>query len=587
MPVSLTDLNILTLDCQTSGANPQKGHLLEIGWVKTRAAASQNRQNAQPEAYLIKLPTGEDIPRSVTRITGISPADLAEANSPQEIWQKLTDAAHRAAAANRSSVCPAVIHFSRFEEPFLRDLHANSHPQSPFPFQFICTHEIAKRLFPGLPRRGLRAIAGYFGHSMSVFRRSADHAVATAFIWKNLVAVLKNNCRIITLAQLLEWLQSSTPGKGSRRIYPMNSEVRQMLPEQPGIYRMLRANGDLLYIGKAKSLKHRVNSYFRQTGSAGEHILEMLTQAYDLDFTLTGSALEAAILENDQIKHHSPPYNVALRKQQRQLVFCSKDLKHHSTTTDDVHPIGPLPSGNLIDAMAAFAVLMDAGMGDRIHGFSDLAYRLLSLPEEYAPDADCLRQGVAMFHQRHRTILHSNSTLRTLTQLGARLWREHLELLEFAEAHAGELEQQDPRPADATEDHAWTPEDVADTIQSIIRRAAHLIRRARWLCLLSQSSLAWESPHVDDHHKILIIFKDGASVHRKKLKTQERPPLPPGYATPFQKRRKSFDLRTYDRLRVVTTELRRLISENRRIELCLGPTTILGPKELGKALRWV
>jgi DNA polymerase-3 subunit epsilon len=587
MPVSLTDLNILALDCQTTGANPKKDHLLEIGWVKARAAVIENPQELRPEAHLVKLPAGDDIPRPVTRITGISVQDLSIAKPAQKTWQKLLVAARQIASDNQATVCPAVVHFARFEEPFIRELHANNHQQIAFPFEFICTHEIAIRLLAGLPRRGLRAIAGYFGHPLPEYRRSADHAIATAFIWKNLVDLLKNERRIITLEQLTEWLQSSTPQTGLRRIYPMAPEARRRLPEQPGIYRMLRANGDLLYIGKAKSLKQRVNSYFRQKGSPGEHILEMLTQAYDLDFTLTGSALEAAILENDEIKKYSPPYNVALRRRQRQLVFCSKDLKQHATTADDVHPIGPLPCGKFIDALAAFATLREAEMSHQISGFSDLAYCLLGLPGEYAPDADCLREGVSMFHQRHRSLLRNNSTLRAVTALGARLWRERLEYLELVEPDENEKAEENPQQAEIAEEHGWAPEDVADTIEGVIRRAAYMMRRARWLCLLSQSSLAWKSPRVDDHHKIVLIFKDGVIDDRKMLNIRQKPPSPPGYATSIRDRKRCIDLITYDRLRVLTTELRRLVSEERDIELCRGPTAILGCKELEKALRWV
>ena len=66
-------------------------------------------------------------------------------------------------------------------------------------------------------------------------------------------------------------------------------------------------------------------------------------------------------------------------------------------------------------------------MRHQIDGFSDLAYCLLGLPEEYAPDADCLREGVSMFHQRHRSLLRNNSTLRAVTALVARLLRERLD----------------------------------------------------------------------------------------------------------------------------------------------------------------
>ena len=133
----------------------------------------------------------------------------------------------------------------------------------------------------------------------------------------------------------------------------MNPEIRRLLPARPGIYRMLRANGDLLYIGKATSLKQRVNSYFRQKGAHAEHTLEMLSQAADLRVTRTGSALEAAVLESDEIKRHSPPYNMALQTGQRKLTFCSHDLKKCAATPDSNYCIGPLPEGLTTAAMNA------------------------------------------------------------------------------------------------------------------------------------------------------------------------------------------------------------------------------------------
>ena len=112
---------------------------------------------------------------------------------------------------------------------------------------------------------------------------------------------------------------------------------------------MLRARkGDPLYIGKAKSLKQRVNSYFRQKAPHAEHTLEMLTQARELDFTQTGSALEAAMLESDEIKRRSPPYNIALRRRERELTFSTNDLCRHSAVVEKDFPVGPLPAGKFI-----------------------------------------------------------------------------------------------------------------------------------------------------------------------------------------------------------------------------------------------
>ena len=81
---------------------------------------------------------------------------------------------------------------------------------------------------------------------------------------------------------------------------------------------MLRANGDILYIGKAASLRQRVNSYFQTCRRHAEHTLEMLSQAVGLEVTPTASALEAALLEYGEIKRVCPPYNKALQEGRRQ-----------------------------------------------------------------------------------------------------------------------------------------------------------------------------------------------------------------------------------------------------------------------------
>lgn len=80
----------------------------------------------------------------------------------------------------------------------------------------------------------------------------------------------------------------------------------------PGVYRMLDAGGKVLYVGKARSLKRRVASYFRRVpDSAKTHAL--MTQVAGIEVTLTRTETEALILENELIKHHRPRYNVLLR----------------------------------------------------------------------------------------------------------------------------------------------------------------------------------------------------------------------------------------------------------------------------------
>jgi hypothetical protein len=269
---------------------------------------------------------------------------------------------------------------------------------------------------------------------MPEFKRSADHVVATAFIWEKMIEILNVKLGVYTLDQLCGWLTSTEPAGRSQRIYPMAPEKRLRLPDKPGIYRMLRANGDLLYIGKAKSLKKRVNSYFRPKAPHAEHTLEMLTQAQKLDFTLTGSALEAAIQESDEIKRHSPPYNIALRKRQRQLVFCTKNLSRHARVADEDYTIGPLPDGRFIAAVSAMGHWITDGYRSADQELLSIGCTLMGLPPEYAPGIACLKEGFDIFREDHRDPLKNQSPLRLLTGLGATLWRRRIEAAEAAEA---------------------------------------------------------------------------------------------------------------------------------------------------------
>jgi excinuclease ABC subunit C len=85
------------------------------------------------------------------------------------------------------------------------------------------------------------------------------------------------------------------------------------LPQKPGVYLFKNAQGEVLYVGKAKNLKNRVRTYFQKGQVLEPRISIMIRQAADLDYLVVASETESLILENNFIKQYHPRYNVRLR----------------------------------------------------------------------------------------------------------------------------------------------------------------------------------------------------------------------------------------------------------------------------------
>ena len=91
------------------------------------------------------------------------------------------------------------------------------------------------------------------------------------------------------------------------------TEQLKQLPGVPGVYLMRNADGDILYVGKAASLRHRVRSYFSPGQKLSPKTRRMVARVNDIDFFITSSEQEALILELNLIKQHHPRYNVQLK----------------------------------------------------------------------------------------------------------------------------------------------------------------------------------------------------------------------------------------------------------------------------------
>lgn len=86
-----------------------------------------------------------------------------------------------------------------------------------------------------------------------------------------------------------------------------------LLPDQPGVYKYYDADRTLIYVGKAKSLKKRVSSYFTKSKNVNRKTAKMVREIRTIEFTIVNSEFDALLLENSLIKKNQPKYNILLK----------------------------------------------------------------------------------------------------------------------------------------------------------------------------------------------------------------------------------------------------------------------------------
>lgn len=114
-----------------------------------------------------------------------------------------------------------------------------------------------------------------------------------------------------------------------RMIFDFEEELKK-LPASPGVYLMRDQHDQIIYVGKAISLRNRVRSYFRESTVKSPKIQKMVSLISRFEYIITDSELEALVLENNLIKEHNPKYNTMLKD--------DKTYPYIKVTTQDDYP---------------------------------------------------------------------------------------------------------------------------------------------------------------------------------------------------------------------------------------------------------
>ena len=321
--------HFVVVDLETTGLSPRTSRICEIGAQRVRALELE-------DAFETLVDPRAPLPAAVVSLTGIQPAALRGAPRTELAIRRLLDFTGDAAL---------VAHNARFDLSFL-DREVSQLTGRRIAAPVIDTVWLAKRLLAGRTKRfGLAPLAHFFGVSTTPCHRALPDAQATAEILVALLGLAQER-GARTLADIVE-----LAAPRARRLHVKRSLVAGA-PRRPGVY-VFRGAGELpLYVGRARDLRARLRSYF--AGDRQRPAVEAALGALErVDWTETGSELEAALEELRLLRELRPPANARGMRPDRHLYLLRRDARWSASETPTGQ--GPL-SGRGVVRRAAQAL---------------------------------------------------------------------------------------------------------------------------------------------------------------------------------------------------------------------------------------
>lgn len=351
----IDDASYVVLDVETTGLSAQQHRVIELAMVRLERGKVISRFETliNPEQY---------IPPFIAQYTGITNTMVygkpSFSEALPEIMQFLGEREHSVIVGHNVSFDHGFL-FHSFERAG-RNFEISMECGVP---HLLCTCKLARRMLPQLKRKSLKHIQDYYGIRNTRQHRAMGDAEATAQV---LVEFLKlapeydltlledllrfQSARIsapkparssvstppappakavkVTSMKVTSTKKDAAPPRDRRtkKQVELRAAVRQF-PERPGVYTMRDRAGTVLYVGKAKSLRDRVSSYFIQSNTHGTKLAQLMRAVREITYEETGSELSALLLESKRIKELHPRFN-SMERRYKSQTFLRLDLQH-------------------------------------------------------------------------------------------------------------------------------------------------------------------------------------------------------------------------------------------------------------------
>ncbi|MER3472095.1 MAG: DNA polymerase III subunit epsilon [Chitinophagaceae bacterium] len=237
----------------------------------------------------------QSIPSYIQGLTGITDDMVADAPPFEEVSEKIY-------TLLQGSVF--VAHNVNFDYSFVKN-HLDYYGYN-LSSRKLCSLRLARQIFPGLPSYSLGKLCDSLDIRHSDRHRAGGDAAATVVLFQRMLQADARNV-----------IATSLKKNSKEQALPPNvpKECFERLPSCPGVYYFLDQKGKIIYVGKAKNIKKRVNSHF-SNNSARRQKQDFIRHIYSIDFEPCATELMASILEASEIKRLWPDYNQAQKTQE-------------------------------------------------------------------------------------------------------------------------------------------------------------------------------------------------------------------------------------------------------------------------------
>ncbi|MEM6782686.1 MAG: DEDD exonuclease domain-containing protein [Bacteroidota bacterium] len=303
-------------DTETTGARAGEDRLIELAAVKLRGGqiVGTFQHLINPERH---------IPQRITRLTGITTAMVFEQPTASDVLPGYLDFLGDGIL---------VAHNLPFDQRFL-DVELDLAAMPPLTNEALCTLRLARRLLSALPSKGLSALTAHYGLKNDARHRALGDATVTAHVLLRLLDQLRIEFGATNIADVLAFQRKryKDTRRAPKHLERIRNETLPQLPDRPGVYFMKDRRDRIIYVGKAKSLRNRVRSYFTGIEAHPPKTRKLLRDVRAVHWTETGSELRALLDESRLIKQMLPVYNRAQRRY-RSYPFLRLDTTHRFPT---------------------------------------------------------------------------------------------------------------------------------------------------------------------------------------------------------------------------------------------------------------